>query len=99
MAQLYINDMGFTKMYPMKSKSDTADSLSVLIHEVGIPSAIHSDNAKELLQGKFKALCKEYSIPTSYTEPHSPWQNRAEGGIQELKRHVSRKMKACNVPL
>lgn len=99
MAQLYVNGIGSTKMYPMKSKSDVADFLSVLIHEVGIPSAIHVDNAKELVHGKFKMLCKDYSIPTSYTEPHSRWQNQAESGIRELKRQVNRKMKAQNVPL
>jgi hypothetical protein len=52
---------------------------------VGIPSEIHSDDAKELIEGKFRQLCKEYGIKTSYTEPHSLWQNRAESGIRELK--------------
>jgi hypothetical protein len=50
------------------------------------------------MQGKFKEICKTYHIHTYYTEPYSPWQNRAEGAICELKRHVRRKMKACNVP-
>ncbi len=99
MAQFYINDIGFTKVYPMKHKSDTYESLSTFIHDVGFPSALHSDNAKELQQGSFKTLCKECSIPTSYTVPFSPWQNWAEGGIHELKRHVNRKMKARNVPI
>ncbi len=99
MAQLYVNDLGFTKVYPMKTKTETSVSLSAFIHEVGIPDSLHSDNAKELTHGKFKTICKEYMISTSYTELHSPWQNRAESGIRELKRHVNRIMKACSVPL
>jgi hypothetical protein len=98
MAQIYTNDISFTKIYPMSSKSDTADTLLSLIHHVGIPSAIHSDDAKEITQGKFRKLCNEYEIPVTTTEPYSPWQNRAEGAIRELKRHAHRKMKARNVP-
>jgi hypothetical protein len=85
MAQLYTNDIGFSKIYPMKSKSETPDSLLTFIHDVGIPSSIHSDGAKELSQGRFKTICTEYGIPSTITEPYSPWQNRAEGGIRELK--------------
>jgi hypothetical protein len=98
MAQLYINDIGFSKIYTMKTKGETADTLSTFIHDIGIPHAIHSDDAKELMQGRFRSICKDYSIPCTSTEPYSPWQNRAEGGIRELKRHVHRKMKARNVP-
>ena len=98
MAQLYTNDIGFMKIYPMKLKSEVPESLLAFIHEVGIPSGIHSDDAKELTQGKFKSLCSDYGIPSTSAEPYSPWQNRAEGGIRELKRHVHRKMKARKVP-
>ncbi len=92
MAQLFINDIGFSKLYTMKNKGETADTLSAFIHDIGIPHAIHSDDAKDLTQGRFKSLCKDYSIPCTSTEPCSPWQNHAEGGIRELKRHVHRKM-------
>lgn len=38
----------------------------------------------------------EYAI--TMTEPYSPWQNRADGAIRELKRRMQRKMHACHVP-
>jgi hypothetical protein len=98
MAQLYINDLTFTKVYPMKLKSQTAETLSTFIHDVGIPTIMHSDDANELIRGKFRLLCKDYGITSTFTEPYSPWQNRAEGGICELKRNVHRKMKAKHVP-
>jgi hypothetical protein len=85
MAQLYINDLTFTKVYPMKTKSQTSETLSAFIHDVGIPTIIHSDDANELMHGKFRQLCKDYSITSTFTEPYSPWQNRAEGGIREIK--------------
>jgi hypothetical protein len=82
MAQIFTSDLAFTKVYPMKLRSQTYEALSAFIHEVGIPSSIHSDDAKELMMGKFKELCKEFHIPCTYTEPYSPWQNRAENGTQ-----------------
>ena len=99
MAQVYTNDQGYTRVYPMKLKSQAHETLSTFIHEVGIPSAIHSDDAPELMQGRFKELCKEFHIPCTYSEPYSPWQNRAEVSIRELKRHTRRKMAACKVPI
>jgi hypothetical protein len=86
------------KVYPMISKSETPESLLSLIHHVGIPSSIHSDYAKEIKEGKFNKICQEYHIPVTTTEPYSPWQNRAEGAIREMKRHVRRKMHSRNVP-
>jgi hypothetical protein len=59
MAQLYINDLSFTKVYPMKSKAETSETLSKFIHEVGIHHSLHSDDAPELMHGQFKQLCKE----------------------------------------
>jgi len=85
-------------VYPMRLKSEMPNALKCFIRDVGIPQTIHSDNAKELMQGEWKEICNEFMINTTYTEPHSPWQNRAEGQIRELKRHVQRKMKSWNVP-
>jgi hypothetical protein len=51
MAQMYINDIQFWKLYPMKVKSKTPNMLSAFVQKVGIPSAIHSDDAKESIQG------------------------------------------------
>jgi hypothetical protein len=44
-AQLYTNDIGFMKVYPMQSKSETHETLNAFIHEVGIPYELHSDDA------------------------------------------------------
>eukprot|EP00957_Ditylum_brightwellii_P198720 15146423-Ditylum_brightwellii.AAC.1 len=52
------------------------------------------DGAKELNIGKWKDAWEKYGgIKQTNTEPNSPWQNRAEAGIKELKKHVNRLMK------
>jgi hypothetical protein len=82
----------------MRLKSEAANTLRCFIHDVGIPQTLHNDNAKELMQGEWRKVCNDYPINTTYTKPHSPWQNRVEGSICETKRHIHRKMKARNVP-
>jgi hypothetical protein len=99
MVQLYTNDIQFTKIYPMKTKSETSDMLLSLLHHIEIPASIHSDYTKEYIQGKFWKLCSEYHIPFTTTKPYSPyWQNCAEGAICELKRRVQCKMHSRAVP-
>lgn len=82
----------------MSGKGNAPHALSSFIHEVGIPSDLRSDNAKELMQGQWRRLCQDFSINTTFTEPHLPHQNRAEGAIREAKRHIHRKIRARNVP-
>lgn len=98
MAQIYDNDLSFTKIYPMKMKSEAGDTLQTFIHDVNIPHSIRSNDVPELMHGKFKQLCKDYGINCNYTEPYSPWQNRAESAIWELKCHVHHKMTGKCVP-
>jgi hypothetical protein len=46
-------------------------ALLELIQDIGIPSALHTDGAKELTQGRWKAVCEEYGIKQTITEPYS----------------------------
>jgi hypothetical protein len=96
--QLFANDIGFSTVYPMHLKSEAPNALKCFLQDVGTPQVLHSDNAKELMQGEWRKICNDFAIKTTYTEPRSPWQNRAEGNIHKLKRHIHRKMKSNNVP-
>ena len=91
---LYTTPLGFKKFFPMESKTgqECSNSLQTLIHLVGIPPSLHSDNAPEFVQGDFKKICRKFDIQQSATEPHSPWQNRAKSGIQEVKLFASKTM-------
>jgi len=44
-------------------------------------------------------MCSRYGIWTSFTEAHSPWQNRAEPAIGEVKGYARRLMMHTQCPL
>ena len=50
------------------------------------------DSSKEQCHSNFKRKLCEADCHLKQTKPYSPWQQAAEGCIQELKRGVSRKM-------
>ncbi len=76
----------------MKSKSEAPLALQDLIQDIGIPEHIHTDRAKEMTVGNRKKTCNEYGIKMSHTEKASPWQNRTEIEIREIKKHARRMM-------
>ncbi len=96
--QLFVTNFGFTKFVPMKLKSEASLALQELIQDVGIPSHIHTDGAKEMTQGNWKKICNEFAIKMSQTEKASPWQNRTEIEIREMKKHVRRLMERGQSP-
>jgi len=92
MGQLYVNDADFTKFYPMRRKGEASDTLISFMQDIGIPLGLHSDNAKELTEGKMGEIVKEFWITPSQAEPYSPWQLRAELSIREVKNAVRHAM-------
>ena len=52
--QLFTNRGSFVKSYPMTAKSEASTMLKRFLHEVGIPSSILTDNAKELVSAEWK---------------------------------------------
>jgi len=99
MAQLFINDIKFMRIIPMKRKSEAANALIELIQDIGIPASLHCNGAMELQYGKWKEICQDYGIRQSSTEPYSPWQNRAEINIREAKKSIRRLMQCSKTPL
>jgi transposase len=98
MAQLFVNDIKNLRIMPMRKKSEAGSALLELIQDIGIPSVIHTDGAKELTQGKWKNICDDFGIKQTITEPYSPWQNRAELNIREAKKKILRLMTRTNTP-
>ncbi len=93
-----MTDFGYAKFTPMRAKSEAGFSLKELIQDVGIPKDLHMDGAKQLTMGTWKQICQEAGIKTSTTEKDSPWQNRTEVEIRELKKHVGRLMTRSRTP-
>jgi hypothetical protein len=62
MAQLFVNDASFLKIFPMEKKSEATTDLLDLIHNIGIPYSLHTDGTKELQYGTWCNVCQEYNI-------------------------------------
>ncbi|KAL7474845.1 hypothetical protein ACHAW6_000796, partial [Cyclotella cf. meneghiniana] len=92
MAQIFATDFGWSRSYPMSSKSQAHDALSLLFAREGIPPKIIVDNAKEMKLGEFAQKCKEVTCYLRGTEPYSPWSNSTECEIRELKKGAARKL-------
>ncbi len=97
-AQIFVNDLGFTRLTPLRSKSEAGHALLEFIQDVGIPSALHTDNAKEMTTGLWERIRKDHQIKQTVTEPFSPFQNKAEIGIKEVKKQVRHLMSKTKTP-
>ena len=97
---LYTNKVGFKRFYPCTNETgeQTGRSLKLFIDMVGLPSSLHLDNHRNFKEGLFKRLLHKFGVHSTYTEPHSPWQNCAEAAIGEVKTYARRLMQRSNAP-
>ena len=91
-AEVFVTSFGWTRVFPMKAKSDAHEALSLLFQRDGVPPVCIVDGSKEQVLGDFRRKCKEVDCQLKQTEPYSPWQNAAEGGIREARKGAGRKM-------
>jgi hypothetical protein len=87
-AQVTIDSKGFMLFWPMKAKPEANNGLLDFINNNGIPEWLVADGAMEQDGGRntaWRSLLKTYHIKQTFIEPYSPWQNRAEGKIREMK--------------
>jgi hypothetical protein len=84
--QVFTNGQGFLRAYPLEKKGDAYHALYHFIRHHGIPRDLTSDRAPEEMHGEWGGIVNQYHITQTTTEPGSPWQNRAEGEIHELKK-------------
>jgi Reverse transcriptase (RNA-dependent DNA polymerase) len=97
-AQVYCTDFDWTRVYPMKSKSEAHYTLDMVHQEFGAFRVMIPDNAKELTEGAFRDKLRRAGTVIAPVEAYSPNQNRAESAIRELKRMYRRTMIATKAP-
>ena len=98
-AQIFTDGNGAVFAYPMKSKAQAGTKLLTFIQQVGVPNEIHRDGAPEMSgNSKFNQICQEYRIRSTYTEPHSPWQNRCENVIGVLSKKLKARRARRRIP-
>jgi hypothetical protein len=90
--------MGFTKITPMESKADAHLSLDGFIKQYGIMENLVVDGDPTMAYKQWKSTVKEYRIHQTTTEPYSPWQNKAELDVREIKRGIRRFKRRTNSP-
>ena len=57
-AQIFVTDFGDVQVFPMHSKKDAHQVLLRYFQEIGVPTSMHADNAKELSTAKeFFKVC------------------------------------------
>ena len=86
-AQMFTNGK-FVHLEPVVRKAQAGEALHSMIDEVGIPEMMVFDGAKEQTgpKSEFMRAIRKYRVKYWQTEPYSPWQNRAEDQIREVRR-------------
>jgi hypothetical protein len=80
------SEMYASRNFPIKRKSDVHETLDIFLSRYGIPEALISDGAKAYTGGQCCQKERDAGCFCKLTDPYSPWQNRAEGEIREVKR-------------
>jgi hypothetical protein len=71
----------------MVKKNETILSLDEFVKKVGVPETLLCDN-NSTMEGwsEWQKRIRKYSINPKYTEPYSPFQNKAELDIREITK-------------
>ncbi|GFH50714.1 hypothetical protein CTEN210_07190 [Chaetoceros tenuissimus] len=98
---VYTTGLGFYKFIQCKHETSetTGPTLRYFLHVIGLPYSLHSDNHGNFKDGLFKRLMRKFGIYQTFTELHSPWQNRAEPAIGEVKKYARKIMISTDTPI
>ena len=97
-AQVYVVPPNWTKAYAMRTKGDAHHTLSQLLHDIGVPEKMVMDGSKEQTLGEFRKKLRDAGCYVHQTEPYTPWSDRAELAIRELKRKTQRQLLKSRCP-
>jgi peptide methionine sulfoxide reductase MsrB len=87
MGQVYTNDKNFTKFIPMKKKSDVSQTLVQFMQATGIPSHLHTVDAKEITQGKWESLQESVGL-RCHRESHTHLGKCVQNFVTENSRKL-----------
>ena len=96
--QVYATDFGWARVFPMASRSEAHETLSLLFVRDDVPQTCICKNARELVKGKFHQKLKEAACHLKQLEPYIPSSNAAEREIEELKKRASHKLLQSRAP-
>lgn len=97
-AQIFVNNAKWNKVVPIPTKAHASTALKITVQDIGIPSHIHTDGAREMTRGEWKEYCDLLGIKMTHVEAHSTFQNKVELGIKELKHDLKNRMILTKTP-
>ena len=99
--QIFATEFGHVFAVPMEGKSGIkiAQALKRYFKEVGVPSHLICDQAREQVRGDARILCNEAGCHVIELEKGTPAANRAERAIKILKDGVKKDMFEADSPL
>ena len=97
-AQVFATRFGWYRAFPLKTKSEAHEAVSILFARDGVPNNMVMDGAREQTLGDFRRKCREASCHIKQIEPHSPCINMAENGVRELKKALARQTLKTHSP-
>ena len=97
--QLFVSDVGYMYVHPMKEKAEIVDAVKAFAKEIGVPTALILDLSGEQRSKELEKVMKEMACPLKYLERATQWGNLAELYIGLLKEAVRKDMKDSNSPL
>ena len=97
-AQVYATDFGWARAFPIASRSEAHETLSLLYVKDGVPPTCIYNNARELIQRKFHQKLKNAACHLKELEPYTPWSKAGEREIKELKKGAGYKMLQTRAP-
>ena len=86
-------------VYGMKTESEFPSTYQDFLRDQGIPHTLRRDNAKSQKSQVITEINRELIVADSFTEPHHPHQNPAEGGgVKYLKSRSEILMNQSGAP-
>ena len=96
--QVYCTSFGLSRCHPIKKKSESQETLSLMFKCDGVPLRTIVENPKEQSLAEFEHNCREVDCHLVNNEPYSPWQQASGGCIKKLKKSSSRKLISSGAP-
>ena len=95
---VFTDSKGSDSFHPFKSKAHCPKHSMSFIWDFGVPKTLVTDGASEMQKGRGQSMANECHINLKVTVPHSPWQNKAETTVRELKRFTRKKIQQTKAP-
>ena len=97
--RLFVTDIGYLYVVPMKKKGEVLQAVKQFAKEVGAPDTVISYMATEQLSQEVKHFCNLIGMMLCALEEATPWSNRAELYIKLMKEVVCKVMREADSPL